>query len=705
MRPSARVVLLRRTSQGERDLQSNIYNSFFNFFGLRENPFAVSPDPRYLFLTPQIQETWESLSHGIQTRKGIILLTGEVGTGKTTLIHRLLDWLHQRHTPTAFIFNSQLETSHLFDFMLADFGVPLDPTLNGSQLMCLNQWLMMRYRASESPVLIVDEAQGLATDVLEEIRLLLNLEIRREKLLQILLAGQPELDEKLKRPELRQLSQRIELRCKTSALTREETHDYIKTRLQIAGSNGKQIFSPQAIDAVHSYSRGIPRVINLFCEHAIINAYADDVHMVPVQMVEEVAHEFQFAEKPLAPSLKFVSDGKSGSLAERSIIPEAPAPISREAAPHLTEKLGATVTLASLPLIDGSPIEEQSDQQRGSLVDSKVPAFHSHSVNISSMPIRQMTKFDASNENEKKVSETHFPAGRRPFAGPAAYKPPIARSSVNRPAEVKKGNKLGESSHYSWADWFDKFAFRRRVIEVPSQLIGSARLISVVFLIPMFGSHGSVWRYARHGWQRVTRHLVRWLQQLLFQQHRSNARVHNSPPQALWLAITILRPTFGSRGSMWRDAGRIWQQMKKAFVQWLQQPLVQQHRSNARVHNSPPQALWVAITMLRPMFGSRGSMWRDAGRIWQQMKKAFVQWLQQPLVLKQHSNTRVHNPPPTVVQAASTFLHQLFRSWYGPRNRFPFAVPPATFLSLKVSLLRWLRQPIRPSRLRQSGSR
>jgi len=273
-----------------------------HFFGLRENPFNVNPDPRYLFLTPQTQEALDELTYGIQARKGLILLTGEVGTGKTTMINRLLDWLRQQQTPTAFIFNSHLEISHLFDFILADFGVPFDARLKGNAMMRLNQWLFERYRAGETPVIIVDEAQGLPDHVLEEIRMLLNLETPSEKLLQIVLVGQPELEVRLKRPELRQIKQRITLRCKTAALTLKETHDYIQARLHIAGANGKPVFASQAMDAVHSYSRGIPRVINLLCEHALINAYVDHVQPVPVHIVGEVAREFQFDDiKPVAP--------------------------------------------------------------------------------------------------------------------------------------------------------------------------------------------------------------------------------------------------------------------------------------------------------------------------------------------------------------------------------------------------------------------
>jgi type II secretory pathway predicted ATPase ExeA len=268
------------------------------FFNLRESPFNVNPDPRYLFMTRQIQEALAGLTYGIQNRKGFILLTGEVGTGKTTLVNRLLDWLRGQRVATAFIFNSQLQVSHLFDFMMADFEIPYDSREKSQVLLRLNQWLLERYRAGETAVLIVDEAQNLSGELLEEIRLLTNLETTTEKLLQIVLAGQPELEEKLKSPQLRQLRQRITLRCRTSALSLEETYGYIAERLRIAGANGEPIFSKEAIQTVHLYSRGIPRVVNLLCEHAMINAYVDTLRPVPAHLVEEVAREFQLDEIP-----------------------------------------------------------------------------------------------------------------------------------------------------------------------------------------------------------------------------------------------------------------------------------------------------------------------------------------------------------------------------------------------------------------------
>ena len=227
-----------------------------------------------------------------------------MGTGKTTLLNRLLDWLHGQRVSTAFIFNSRLDVNQLFDFMMADFEIPCESREKSQVLLRLNQWLLERYRAGETAVLIVDEAQNLSLEVLEEIRLLTNLETSTEKLLQIVLTGQPELEEKLKLPQLRQLRQRITLRCRTAPLTLEETFGYIAERLRIAGANGEPIFSKEAIQTIQLYSRGIPRVVNLLCEHSLINAYVDHLRPVPAHLVEEVAREFQLDEiEPTAPAV------------------------------------------------------------------------------------------------------------------------------------------------------------------------------------------------------------------------------------------------------------------------------------------------------------------------------------------------------------------------------------------------------------------
>jgi type II secretory pathway predicted ATPase ExeA len=302
-----------------------------HFFGLRENPFNVNPDPRYLYLSSRMRAALDEITYGIQARKGLIVLTGEVGTGKTTLINRLLDRLHQQHTPTAFIFNSRLEANHLFDFILADFQVPYDPKAKRSPLLSLNEWLVERYRAGEAPVLIVDEAQGVPVPVLEEIRMLLNLETPREKLLQIVLSGQPELEERIERTDLRQLKQRVMIRCKIGPLTLEETHEYIQARLGIAGASRKQIFSPKAIDAVYWYSGGIPRIVNLLCEHALISAYVDGIQQVHPQIIEEIAREFQY-EKIQAPYMNKISgDALPSDLRGWEVTRSSPPPHARTA--------------------------------------------------------------------------------------------------------------------------------------------------------------------------------------------------------------------------------------------------------------------------------------------------------------------------------------------------------------------------------------
>jgi len=273
-----------------------------SFYGLKENPFNVNPDPRFLYLTKQIEEALTGLMYGIQTRKGFITLTGEVGTGKTTLVNRLLDWLHNRKARTAFLFNSRMNSNQLFDFILAEFDIPCESKSKSQQLLKLNHWLLERYRLGETAVLIIDEAQNLTYPVLEEIRLLTNLETSTDKLLQIVLSGQPELEEKLKLPQLRQLRQRIMLRCRTTPLSEEQTHEYIAERLRIAGASGEPIFSAKTIETIHVYSLGIPRVINLLCEHSLVNGFVEQQRPIQPKLVEEVAREFQLDEvEPIAP--------------------------------------------------------------------------------------------------------------------------------------------------------------------------------------------------------------------------------------------------------------------------------------------------------------------------------------------------------------------------------------------------------------------
>lgn len=263
------------------------------FFGLREDPFRVNPDPRYLYLTPSTQEALTSLAYGIRCRYGIIVMTGEVGTGKTTLLHALLDGLRQVRAATAFVFNPRLSVEGLITSLMTDFGIPNTSSLKHEALGQLNRWLLDRHHAGQMAVLVIDEAQHLSTEALEEIRLLTNLETATEKLLQIVLSGQPELEEKLRYTQLRQLRQRITIRCRTASLTPEQTGGYILKRLEIAGASDEPIFSQEALDSVYGYSLGIPRVVNLLCQHSLIHAFADQSRPVTAAHVAEVAREFE----------------------------------------------------------------------------------------------------------------------------------------------------------------------------------------------------------------------------------------------------------------------------------------------------------------------------------------------------------------------------------------------------------------------------
>jgi general secretion pathway protein A len=279
-----------------------------SFFKLQSSPFGTSPDPRFLYMMPHTREALACLEYGISARKGFTVLTGEVGTGKTTLLRRALSSFSNRRVSTAFVFNPRLEVLDFLEFVLTDFGiVPATRTKSG-MLLQLNRWLIERFRMEETCVVVVDEAQNLSWDLLEEIRLLTNLETSSEKLLQIVLSGQPELDEKLRHPSVRQLRQRVSLWCRTQALTERQTHAYVAERLRIAGAT-RPLFSNEALDLVHRYSRGIPRIINLVCEHALIVGYVEQIQQITPSIVEGVAAELELEMQPFMVSSAALGDG------------------------------------------------------------------------------------------------------------------------------------------------------------------------------------------------------------------------------------------------------------------------------------------------------------------------------------------------------------------------------------------------------------
>jgi len=296
-----------------------------SFFGLRALPFGASPDPRFLFLRPQIREALACLQYGIAARKGFVVMTGEVGTGKTTLLRSVLDTFAKGRISTAFVFNPCLDVLDFFEFVLTDFGIPPRTRTKSGMLLQLNNWLIERFQAHQLCAIVVDEAQDLSWELLEEIRLLTNLETSSEKLVQIVLSGQPELEERLHDSRVRQLRQRVSLWCRTQPLTGEETRDYIAERLRIAGAS-ETIFLPEATELVHHYSKGIPRIVNLICEHALISAYVEQIKPIPAYIVEAVGLELDLVQHPFT-----ISPSAMEGLMERSLgtnVSHAMAPIA-----------------------------------------------------------------------------------------------------------------------------------------------------------------------------------------------------------------------------------------------------------------------------------------------------------------------------------------------------------------------------------------
>jgi general secretion pathway protein A len=354
---------------------TTIYEHMFRSFGLRENPFHVSPDPRFLFSGASYETALAELMFGIEAHRGLLVLTGEAGTGKTTLLRHFLQWLNSRQFSSSYIFHTHLDPADLFEFILRDFGVPVESTKKSDLLATLHRWLHARQSQGDSPVIIIDEAQALSLRTLSELNLLLNLENIRGKLVQIVLAGQPELEEKLRRPESRALRQRIMVRCRLPLLSLEETEEYIASRLLGAGGSGVQTFPAETIETIYSYARGIPRLVNLLCEQSLIGAYADRSATVSSANVRRVAAEFDLVGAPFqATSLesKFTSKFTAGILSDSEAVahahatPAAQVPAAAETpAVEKTMAASATESIASVaqsrhqpPVAESEPTPE-----------------------------------------------------------------------------------------------------------------------------------------------------------------------------------------------------------------------------------------------------------------------------------------------------------------------------------------------------------
>lgn len=253
---------------------------YCDFFGFSEKPFTITPNPQFIYLSEQHREAFAHLLYGIDSHAGFIAMTGEVGTGKTTVLRTLLTQLDPERYRSALIFNPCRSGEQLLASVCREFGMSPDECNNFGCLDALNLFLLEQHAAGRTVILVVDEAQNLTPDVLEQVRMISNLETVHSKLIQIILAGQPELNDVLSRHDLRQLSQRITVRCHLTPMDMRDTAEYIRHRLRVSGCRIPGLFSSGAVKRIYRFSRGVPRLVNIVCEQALVMAWTQEDEIV-----------------------------------------------------------------------------------------------------------------------------------------------------------------------------------------------------------------------------------------------------------------------------------------------------------------------------------------------------------------------------------------------------------------------------------------
>jgi general secretion pathway protein A len=328
-----------------------MYNRYFGFL---ESPFSITPDPRFFYANPVYLEAYANLHYGIEAKKGFIAVTGEVGTGKTTLLRKLMRNLEST-IHSVFIFNTDLNFNELLRVILNDLGLLAEGRDRLALVDKLNVYLLEQLEKGHIVCLLIDEAQNLTNESLEGLRLLSNLETDQEKLLQIVLMGQPELQAKLNQPKLRQLKQRIAVQCEIIPLKREEVGSYINFRLQVAGYESKDLFHPEAVQKIALYSQGIPRLINIICDNALLIAFAGSKKTVSVDMIREVARDLRLGSE--------VESREANTTVTRAAVnPEAEIPV-RDASKRVSQpkirrrvKVGVGIVLVLFGLVVSSVV-------------------------------------------------------------------------------------------------------------------------------------------------------------------------------------------------------------------------------------------------------------------------------------------------------------------------------------------------------------
>jgi len=291
---------LDRASNAFKPVSSSSNATYEEFFGLRRSPFHLSPDPFFVIPSEKLDEALLSISRAVQQRKGFVVMTGEVGTGKTLVLRCLAELWQRQGVPFAYFIGARLSTVDFFKYITGELRINVAEPTKGNLLRALYEFLQAQFENGLTTVLIIDEAHQVPRGVLEEIRLLTNFESSQEKLVQIVLVGQPELEKKLELVELRALKQRIAVRCELAPLREDEIQHYIEHRLELAGAGPQaaSIFPASTVRTVYRYSRGIPRLVNSICDHALITVYARQVRVVPVEVIKEAASYFRLAHVP-----------------------------------------------------------------------------------------------------------------------------------------------------------------------------------------------------------------------------------------------------------------------------------------------------------------------------------------------------------------------------------------------------------------------
>ena len=265
---------------------------YLDFYGLNEPPFDITPNPRFLFYSAKHREAYNHLLYGIRERKGFVQLTGEVGAGKTTLCRAMLEQLDERYA-TALILNPVLSPDELMKAIAVEFGLPVNGLDRLDTIAVINEFLLQQVETGKEAVLIIDEAQDLTDELLEQVRLLSNLETDNRKLLQIVLMGQPELRDRLNNPMLRQLRQRITVRYHLLPLSRSEVNQYVHHRINLCGGNGTPCFTNPALWRVYRYSQGIPRLVNAVCDKALLAGFVSQRERINFKLVSHAVRELE----------------------------------------------------------------------------------------------------------------------------------------------------------------------------------------------------------------------------------------------------------------------------------------------------------------------------------------------------------------------------------------------------------------------------